>query len=58
MLIEVSLLVPCVLVKTVLMGKVPVLRELGTSDMMLVGSVSRTKVEVSVCVGNTVVILV
>lgn len=58
MLIEVPLLVPCVLVKTVLMGKVPGLRELGTSDMMLVGSVSRTKVEVSVCVGNTVVILV
>lgn len=57
-LVHVSLLGLCVLVKTVLMGTVPVLTEVGASVMMLVGSVSRTEVEVSACVGNTVVILV
>lgn len=57
-LVHVSLLGLCVLVKTVLMGTVPVLTEVGASVMMLVGSVSKTEVEVSVSVGNTVVILV
>lgn len=47
-----------VLIKIVLMGTVPGLRELGVSVMMLVGSVSKSEVEVSICVGNTVVILV
>lgn len=48
----------CVLVETVLMETVPGLIELRASVMMLVGSVSRTEVEVSICVGKAVVILV
>lgn len=47
-----------VLVNTVFMETVPVLSEVPASVMMLVGSVSTTEVEVSICVGNTVVILV
>lgn len=45
------------LVTTVSLGTVPVLTELGASVTLLAGRVSRT-VEVSVCIGNTVVILV
>ena len=48
----------CVLVKTVLMGTVPMLIELGASLMRLVGPVSRIEVEASIGVGKTVVILV
>lgn len=47
-----------VLIKTVFMERIPVLTEVPASVMMLEGSVSTTEVEVSICVGNTVVILV
>lgn len=56
-LIQVPLVGLCVLVKSVLMGMVPVLIELGAS-VMSVGSVSKTEVEVSVFAGNTVVLVV
>lgn len=56
-LIQVLLVGLCVLVKSVLMGMVPVLIELGAS-VMSVGSVSKTEVEVSVFAGNTVVLVV
>lgn len=56
-LIQVPLLGLCVLVQTVLIGTVPVLTEVGSS-VMLGGSVSKGEVEGSICVGNTVVILV
>ena len=56
-LIEVPLGGLCMLVETVLTGTIPVLIELGASLMTLVGPGSRTDVEVSICVGKTLIIL-
>lgn len=57
-LIHVPLLGLSVLVKTVFTETVPVLTEVAAALMILVGSVSTTEVEVSVCEGNTVLTLV